>query len=488
MACRELIPPGYPKMGWIDIDRPVRDDTVPRDHLLGLIPKWEWPLEYGPAVWDEKAYIKSFEKFTYADALPDISASHPDEWAFALWAVKREYSFLRDSVMIPMVLTEKNLESTPAFPKSILYKTEEAYVTEHGFDHYIKQYEEIQKGERPTPLWYLFLKKETLKKKKIADSDIRQILCADPAYSRIGLMFEQNQNQRMKEQTEKHHGQCGWCPFEGGWNKRMVRLEKEGNTYIEMDWSRFDGTIPNQVFHAIKEIRFNFLASEYKTLENRDIYKWYCSNLTNRTVLLPSGEVTKQYNGNPSGQVSTTTDNNMCNTFFQAFEFMYVNKLSIEDAKRLWKDYDTIVYGDDRLSSTPVLPDDYCEVVVDLYKNIFGMWVKPENVKVSTTLIGLSFCGFTNIMDRGKYVPVPSNVNKLIAALVTPCKKLPDIEALAGKILSYKVLLHNLPDDDISKQFVLACEVALHKHLAAREMDYVSFTREVLDFLWRGGP
>lgn len=475
-------------MGWIDIDRPIRDNTIPKDHLLGLLPKWEGPLDYGPATWDERAYIKSFEKFTYADALPDIAAAHPSAWEFALWATKREYSFLRDSVMIPMVLTEKNLESTPCFPKSIFYKTEEAYVKDYGYDHYVKQFDEIKAGARPTPLWYLFLKKETLKKKKIEDSDIRQILCADPAFSRIGLVFEQDQNQRMKNQTEKHHGQCGWCPFEGGWDRRMRRLDREGNTFVEMDWSRYDGTIPNQVFHAIKSIRFNFLAKEYRTDENRSIYEWYCKNLTNRTVLLPSGEVTKQYNGNPSGQVSTTTDNNMCNTFFQAFEFIYINKLSVDEAKQLWKSYDTIVYGDDRLTSTPLIPSNYTGKVVEMYRDIFGMWVKPENVKTSDTLVGLSFCGFSNIMDRGKYVPVPTNVNKLIASLVTPCKKLPDIDSLAGKILSYKVLLHNLPDDDYSKQFVLACEVALQKHLAAREMDYVSFTREVLDYLWRGGP
>lgn len=144
LACRELIPPGYPKMGWIDIDRPIKDYSVPKDHLLGLIPTWEGELEYGPATWDEKAYIKSFEKFTYADALPDIAAAHPEEWKFALWATKREYDFLRDSVMIPMVLTEKNLESTPAFPKSILYKTEEAYIKDHGFQPYIDQFDEIK--------------------------------------------------------------------------------------------------------------------------------------------------------------------------------------------------------------------------------------------------------------------------------------------------------------------------------------------------------
>lgn len=116
------------------------------------------------------------------------------------------------------------------------------------------------------------------------------------------------------------------------------------------------------------------------------------------------------------------------------------------------------------------------------------MWVKPENVKISDTLVGLSFCGFTNIREKEMYLPVPSNCEKLVAALVRPVKKLPDIEALAGKVLSYKVLTHNLPDDDPSKQFVLACELSINKHLRAREVDPITFTREMLDFLWRGGP
>lgn len=488
MATRDLIPPDHPREGWIPIDRPIKDLKIPKDPLCGLLPKWSGHLNYAPATWDERAYIKSFEKFTYAPGCPDIKGTYPKEWEFAVWAVKREYSFLRGSVMIPITLTEKNLDSTPAFPKAIYYKTEEAYVKEWGFEKYIEQLERVKDGWRPTPLWYLFLKKEILKRKKVEDSDIRQILCSDPAYARIGLTFEQDQNARMKNQTRKHFGQCGWSPFEGGWNHLMERLTREGNTYIEMDWSRFDGTIPNEVFHATKDIRFSFLAKEYRTKKNRDIYKWYCSHLTNRMVLLPSGEVTKQINGNPSGQVSTTMDNNMVNTFLQAFEFMYINGLTIDQAKELWPRYDTIVYGDDRITSSPLVPSDYSERVIQMYHDIFGMWVKPENVKISDSVVGLSFCGFTDVVDTNIHLPVPSNCEKLVASLVTPVKKLPNLEALAGKVTSFKVLFHNLPDDDPAKQFVLACEHSINKHLRAREIDPVNFTHEMLDYLWRGGP
>lgn len=488
LCTRDLIPQNYPRIGWIDIDRPITDWVEPQDPMLGIIPRWEGDLNYAPAIWGRDAYIKSFEKFTYATGDENIKKHYPKEWAFAVWAVRKEFGFLNDTTVIPMVATDKNVDSTPAYPKTKYFKTEEAYIEKYGMEYYIREYDRVCKGARPQPLWYLFLKKEILKKKKIEESDIRQILCTDPCYSRIGLMFEQNQNQRMKTRTEKSFGQCGWSPFEGGWHRRMCRLEREGNHYIEMDWSRFDGTIPNEVFHAIKEIRFSFLAKEYRTRENFEVYMWYCKHLTDRLVLLPSGEVTAQYNGNPSGQVSTTMDNNMCNVFFQAFEFINLNGFTFEEAKEKWKSYDTLVYGDDRITSTPCLPENYIDRVITLYKDVFGMWVKPENVKIFKTLEGVSFCGFTNRLVNGMYMPVPTNVNKLISGLVTPCKKLADLESLAGKILSYKVLFHNLPDDDPGKEFILNCELAVQKHMAARQIDFVSFTREILDYLWRGGP
>uniref|UniRef100_A0AAU7E288 Non-structural polyprotein 1AB n=1 Tax=Mops bat astrovirus TaxID=3141890 RepID=A0AAU7E288_9VIRU len=453
-----------------------------------MLPKWVGEIEYAPATWDEKAYAKSFEKFFYRTPMKNIAKNLPTYWEFATWATKKEYSYMRGTTMLPMVATEKNQESTPSFPKCLFFKTEADYIERYGYEKYVEEWLRIKTGARPTPLWYMFLKKEILKKKKIKENDIRQILCSDPAYARIGLMFEQHQNMLAKDLTEHQHGQCGWTPFQGGWNLRMERLEKPGATYIEMDWSRFDGTIPPEVFLHIKNIRFGFLASEYRTRENRAIYRWYVDNLVNRYVLLPSGEITKQNRGNPSGQVSTTIDNNMVNTFLQAFEFMYVNKLNLQDAKKLWSEYDTIVYGDDRITRTPIAPEDYTEKVINMYAEIFGMWVKPENVKISKTLEGLSFCGFTNMRIKNMYLPVPTNVQKLIAGLVTPTRKLPDLDSLYGKVLSFKVLMHNLPDEDPGKNFILACEVALRRHIENAGQQPVKFTDSMLDFLWRGGP
>ena len=89
------------------------------------------------------------------------------------------------------------------------------YLGERGYQDYIKQLDAIYSGERPDVLWYLFLKKEILKVEKVEQSDIRQIVCSDPIFARIGCHFEEDQNVRMKNHTKTRSGQCGWSPFLG---------------------------------------------------------------------------------------------------------------------------------------------------------------------------------------------------------------------------------------------------------------------------------
>uniref|UniRef100_A0AAU7E2F1 Non-structural polyprotein 1AB n=1 Tax=Rousettus bat astrovirus TaxID=3141900 RepID=A0AAU7E2F1_9VIRU len=389
--------------------------------------------------------------------------------------------------MIDIVNTDKNTDSTPAWPLCEDYKTEADYLLERGFGDYITEAAEIFSGAEPDVLWLLFLKKEILKTKKVREADIRQIVCTDPLYARIGLMFEQHQNHLMKTRTRRTFGQCGWTPFYGGFQNRVLRLVKKNpKFYVEFDWTRYDGTIPNQVFLRIKQFRFSCLARRFRTPNNRRVYDWYVRNLINRHVLMPSGEVTLQTCGNPSGQVSTTTDNNMVNTWLQAFEFLEVNGLSVEQAQELWEDYDTLIYGDDRLTATPILPDDYVPRVVRLYHDVFGMWVKPEKVRVSVDPFGLSFCGFT--IGPG-YAPIPTEPKKLLASFNTPLKKLPDVDTLYCKILCFCLLLHNLPDDDPVKVWCSDARFILAQHLRAMGRDPpVHVTRDMLDSLWSGGP
>lgn len=457
------------------MDRPIFDYDIPNEPLLGLLPPCRKHFDFCPTTWGVEAYHRSFEKFHYASPV-DFEEEYPICTAFADWAWRVHYSFLEDTSVIHITATDKNVQSTPAYPKMLDYSSEEEFLNHFGWLPYVEAFSRVDNGYNPPVLWYCFLKKEILKRSKVDEQDIRQIVCADPIYARIGACFEQQQNERCKRNTEHRSGQCGWNPFSGGFERMCRRLNSKQGYFVEFDWTRFDGTIPTQLFKRIKQLRFSMLRTEHQQRYSH-VYRWYVRNLLHRYVLMPSGEVTIQKRGNPSGQISTTIDNNMLNYWVQAFEFCYF----FGPDKDLWADYDTVVYGDDRLSRYPLIPFDYKNRVIKMYKDVFGMWVKPEKVHISDTLVGLTFCGFTISED---FQPYPTQCEKLFAGLVTPAKTLPDLESLHGKLLSLQLLMHNHPDCEFKDYLdhCLATTSVLCPRLPPR------LTARQMDKLWRGGP
>lgn len=476
---RWLVPEQYPVVCSLPVKRPVIDQHIPNENMLGVLPPPNTDAfdEFGPTIWGPEAYAVSFEKFHYKEPI-DFFKEHPVECEFADRAWRMHFAYLQDTRVIHITATEKNLESTPAFPKHLDYTTEREYLEEMGWTPYEREFARIDKGATPDVLWFLFMKKEVLKQEKIDKGDVRQILCADPIYGRIGACLEQHQNNLMKQACEHSSGQCGWTPFAGGFQRLIKRLEKPGAYYIEFDWTRFDGTIPTALFLHIKKLRWSLMNEKHRK-RYRHVYQWYCKNLVHRYVLLPSGEVTRQDRGNPSGQISTTMDNNMVNYWLQAFEFCYFHG---PDWSK-WAGYDTIVYGDDRLTRTMHLPTNYEERVVKMYGDIFGMWVKPEKVKVARNLVGLTFCGFE--IGAG-YQPIPAQPYKLMASLLKPASTLKDFNTLHGKLLSFQILMAHAPKDHPFREYL--------EHCLAATADYISgelpkrFTDEQLRLLWEGGP
>ena len=86
--------------------------------------------------------------------------------AFADWATYREFRYLEDTRVIHITATEKNTDSTPAYPKMNYFDTEEDYLETHGWSPYIREFTRVFKGDKPEVLWYLFLKKEIIKEEK----------------------------------------------------------------------------------------------------------------------------------------------------------------------------------------------------------------------------------------------------------------------------------------------------------------------------------
>ncbi|QCO31425.1 RdRp [Passerine astrovirus 2] len=476
-------------IGSINVDRLVERKRKIKDPLTNLLEKWKQD-KYDSTTWTIEACTKMFEKFFYAEPLKDIRAEYKDIWDFATSVVLKEYGYMDDAQIISPIQTEKNMESTPAFPKFMKYDSEREYIEDVGWNEYMELWN-MKPEERRRPLWWTFLKNETLKKEKIQQNDIRMIMCTDPVFTRFGAAFDQHQNQMMKERSETKQAQIGWTPFYGGLDQRIRRLKrgKKNPWYLEMDWTRFDGTIPEQVFRHIKEIRWFLHDKKHQTPENRQRYDWYVENLVNKVVLLPTGEVTVVKGGNPSGQISTTTDNNMVNTFLTAFELGYMYKEThgrVPSTQEFYQKVDFLCYGDDRLCC---IDEDFCiyqvKKVPELYKTIFGMWVKPENIKIQNDPAGLSFCGLKLVNIKGLWYGTP-NVDKILSTIENPVRSLPDIESLWGKLVSLRILTQHADkevNDYLERQMFRVKEFA-----AAESIDLPEVGANFYKDIWTGGP
>lgn len=469
VGLRDLVPRDYPVIGFLPIDRPVHDYHVPRDPLLGYLPPPPLDVTYGPAIWSSQAYTNSFSKFsTNFDPVGFDAASHE----FARLKLIQHFSFLHGSNIIPITATKKPTHTTCGYPKNCVWRSEGDMMEERGWQPYL---EALKKIDYTTPIvWYLFLKKEILRTDKIVKGDIRQILCADPIFSRIGLMFDQHQNAMIKARSESDPTQVGWSPMYGGFQRRVLRLARASNEYwCEMDWTRFDGSIHASLLRMVREIRWSYIREDHRTPEMRQLYSWYVDNLVDRYVLLPSGEVTRQKRGNPSGQVSTSIDNCMINYYLQMYEYHHF----FGDDTRGW---DGLIYGDDRLSK---IPRPYqVEDLIAMYDRAFGMTVKPENIRISNSPIGLSFCGFTIGSD---FSPVVQRPLKLLASLTTPVNRLPDEAALCGKVLSLWLLTRTLPAGDRVRDYINLAYTVVRVRFPSL---VPTISEAVAMRLWRGGP
>ncbi|QBZ38214.1 ORF1b [European roller astrovirus] len=370
------------------------------------------------------------EKFEYGTPTTlDIEC-----WELALAIAEEEYRYMKDTRVTPLMDTEKNLESTPAYPKKQQWKTELEYLQEQGISLYLHEFDALRENNYDfKPLWYAFPKQELLKKEKIKNDDIRMIMCTDPLFTRIGGMLDQEQNALMKTRTMRNEAQVGWSPFHGNLHRRLCRLTEGMEIIYEMDWTRYDGTIPDFVFRAARDLRFKMLHSDDRK-QYKQLAKWCTDNLISKFCLMPGGDLIHIEKGNPSGQYSTSADNCFFNTILTAYEFAFHVKQEtgkVPGKTSLRSCYKSICYGNDRLvACKSYVTDEGIEIAmpppkdrtIEMYKTHFGMWVKPENVKEHVSLEGASFCGQTFTKRRNMWTGT-YNADKLKASLITPVQK-----------------------------------------------------------------
>lgn len=391
--------------------------------------------EYIPTTWNSKAYRRIFEKFNAKDRCKDL----PQEVIeLATARLAREMEPMQNCKVVAYELTTANAKSNPGYPWRMHYPTEEDVRDAHG---YTPVYDMAR--DRTRPLWYSFLKKEMLKRSKVTDNDIRMILCPPWPFKRIQASFDQNQNEAMKEHTLENECQVGWCPVRRGLDVRLRMLSSHRDTFVTIDYTRYDGTIPIDILGMVRKMRADMLDIDD---DQRSLLDWVNWNLLDKVVLLANGQVVKIAGGNPSGQVSTSIDNCLVNTYITACSniMWYKEVVGVYptlDELLIW--HDQLVYGDDRVSAynTDMCDSPAADWVIAFFADYFGMWVKPQNIVISQTLEDMEFCGmkFTYDYKTETWVGV-YRTEKIKSSIVNPVRPADSVEILKAKLASAKVL------------------------------------------------
>nr|WLJ60740.1 MAG: ORF1ab [Retropinna astrovirus 1] len=474
--------------GVIDCIGQLKKEYKVKDHWTHVfVPEPPEQTGYAVTHWDQRMVPKMLEKFDFNQP----GFLDQEVWDVALKVAYDEYSYFDGTKQTAMLFTVKNVDSTPGYPKKKDFKTERDFLCQYGIDDYLRQHEEVKiSGYKHKPLWYAFPKYEIIKQSKIDDCDIRMIMCTDPGFTRTGAMYDQQQNDRMKQHTATKEAQVGWRPFFGGVNERMQELFSDMDVVLELDWTRYDGTLPPFLMRAVRELRKYYL----EDVEDEKLLDWYNENLISKFCVLPSGDIIHINKGNPSGQMSTSGDNCIANTILTAYETAawVKDQTGVAPSHRELKEvYKSVCYGDDRL--TTYRKDTFLkgghrmkmppstEFIVQMYKSVFGMWVKPENVKVHHGLIGASFCGMTLKESKGKIVGV-YNEKKVLTSLIQPKTSLDSIVDYLCKVYSIAACLVN--GSKRTRNYVFGVMDKVKEFCRENGIDHPDLTRQQIRKLW----
>nr|AVM87192.1 ORF1ab [Wenling japanese topeshark astrovirus] len=420
---------GYDTIGTVRINKKPTHDPKPDDisRRYGDIGQ---PVTHVPPRWTVQDHVRGFGKFTTNDgnltkgdarlrqAVSDISRNILE----ALQSIEGRYGFQKCG----LEQVDKPTDTSPGYPYLNDYLTE-AQLAESETEVYSEFYDQMCDQNWLVP-WYAFFKNENIKPSKQDAHDFRVIVCPPAPFSRVQGMYDQDFNHFIKSVPGLLGSMVGFTPFGGSWNDYAKNLGGY-KWYAEKDFKRFDGSIPPVLLMAARKIRRLCYAAYVLDEEDHDRLDTIDRCLLNRVTVTTAGSVHFVRKGNPSGHVSTSIDNCLVNLILH--HMMYAE--CYQNAP-----YKIYVYGDDVLMASDVKPDPELENA--WCRERFGMELPADSFKISTTIVGLSFCGFFTETDGVGYFPV-YKTDRILSGLVNPANRVPDFFTFYAKLLCITLLL-----------------------------------------------
>jgi len=203
---------------------------------------------------------------------------------------------------------------SPGLPWTQLYPFKCDYWMSPHSGFYVKYWDVLATPDYIKSLCSVSIKEEVRPRHKIDVGAIRTIVAMDTNHVQAHLQMYLHQNQRLVDSCGQHSMCLGLDLLRGGANRLVTRMSVHGpKSCVEADGVKFDAAKRSYQLRKVEELRWGWLAAEWKTPENRQRSRNLYEELCTAPLVMPDGHVFGRDGGNPSGQGATTPDNGFMN-------------------------------------------------------------------------------------------------------------------------------------------------------------------------------
>lgn len=268
------------------------------------------PTEYRKVKPNMDASFKSVSK--YDKLQPTVNEA---SWLLAgEWTKCHFQPFMGGSGILATcdVVSELDKTTSAGYPWNTKFLSKAEFLedsTAHGvFEEYWSRL--AMPDNTIVPIWTCSQKIELRSVEKIAQNKIRTFTAAPIEHTVCANRLFLDMNNKFYASHGDTWSSVGMTKFFRGWDTLYRRLDVHPDAFA-LDESEYDSSIFARAMREQGDIRFSFLAEEFRTPDIKERVSQVYSAIVHSVIVLENGDLVVKHTGNPSGSSNTIVDNTM---------------------------------------------------------------------------------------------------------------------------------------------------------------------------------
>ncbi len=289
--------------------------------------KIDCPSEWGLPTPNEEAAYMSLSK--YAKPILWMTSQQVMGMNRAWeWCERQFYPYMGNSVVrsLDEVIGQLDMSTSSGAPFNVNFPTKRDLFNkcEDIVTWLEKDWELLAEDPYWTCLCTNSLKEEVRPAEKIVKNAIRTFTAMGVDATVPGNRLFADMNEKMNDSYLRTASAVGMSPYGGNWDQLFRKLAAFRKGFA-LDESQYDSSLRAYLMWGCGRLRWNMLASEFRTPANWRRIRTFYRNLVNTVIITPTGVLVMKTTGNPSGSPNTINDNTLILYVLMAYAWIMCN-------------------------------------------------------------------------------------------------------------------------------------------------------------------